>query len=194
MNDSCHGGTEDGFVRLAFALALLWLSCSSLLAEPAAGSIAGKVLDPQGAAVSGAHLSLLNAAGTVVRDFISDAQGNFTLDAVSPGYYQISADAASYASVITNVGVSGGQQQAVAVQFQQIASAVQALTIVASHRRYSRPIPRKASSSTTKFLTPTPAVPAHRFPFQGSPSRPPLEASRHHNTSLPESRETTASP
>jgi hypothetical protein len=139
----------------------LWIfaACCGLEAEPPSGRIAGRVLDPQGATVSGVRLSLLNAAGTSIRETTSDGQGNFTLDGIDPGSYQLVADASSYVSVITNVGVSIGQQQNANVQFLQIASAVQAMTVVAS-----------APSS----LTPDPAqnIVVHDEVLDANPGRP----------------------
>ena len=66
--------------RLGVCGLLILLTSSGLLAEPPLGRIAGTVLDPQGAAVSGASVSLLNAAGTTVRSAVSDAQGHFVIE------------------------------------------------------------------------------------------------------------------
>jgi carboxypeptidase family protein len=111
---------------------MLTIACPSLPAEPSGARITGKVLDPQGAPVSAVHLSLLNAAGSPIRDATSDAEGSFIIEGVDSGSYQLVANAPSFVSVVVNVGVTGGQQQAVNLQFQQIASAVQAVTVVAS--------------------------------------------------------------
>ncbi len=137
---------------------LLLLTSSSLLAEPPLGRITGIALDPQGAAVSSATVSLLNAAGTTVQSAVSNAQGRFVIEAISTGSYQLSAEASSFVTVITNVGVSGGEQD-VTLQFQQIASSVQAMTVVAS-----------APSS----LTPDPAqnIVVHDEVLDANPGRP----------------------
>jgi hypothetical protein len=121
--------------------------------------MSGKVLDPQGAIVPGAHLALLNAAGTAVRETTSDAEGQFVLDRVDSGSYQVSADAAGFLNLVVNIGVSGGQQQFVTIQFQQIATAVQSLTVVAS-----------APSS----LTPDPSqnIVVHDDVLDANPGRP----------------------
>jgi len=129
---SYRGSSKSGLGRYSFLLALLLLACSNLSADPSVGRIAGQVLDPQGAPVAAAQVSLLNAAGSVVRDVVADALGYFAMDGVDPGSYQLTADSPSFVSVVTNVSVTGGQQQNVSVQFQQIASAVQAVTVVAS--------------------------------------------------------------
>ncbi|HZD32272.1 MAG TPA: carboxypeptidase-like regulatory domain-containing protein, partial [Candidatus Angelobacter sp.] len=140
-------------------MALLLVTCTGLLAEPSAGRIAGKVLDPQGATVASARISLLNAAGTTVREATSDATGSFVLDGLDAGSYQISAEAAGFLQVIVNAGVSGSQASDITVQFQQIANAVQSLTVVAS-----------APSS----LTPDPAqnIVIHDEVLDANPGRP----------------------
>jgi hypothetical protein len=68
---------------------LLFLGYSSILAEPPADRISGVVLDPQGAGVSSAHVSLLDAAVTVLLETNSDANGNFSFNSVMPGTYQL---------------------------------------------------------------------------------------------------------
>ena len=106
----------------------------------------------------GAAVSLVNAAGTTVRSAVSDAQGRFVIEGVSAGSYQLSAEAPSFVTAITNVGVSGCQQD-VTLQFQQIASSVQAMTVVA------------ASPSS---LTPDPAqtIVVHDDVLDANPGRP----------------------
>jgi hypothetical protein len=159
VNRQCLRSIRFGWNRLVAAVVLAAIACSGLLAEPPIGRIAGRVLDLQGAIIAGAHLSLLNAAGTVVRETFSDSTGSFVLEGVSPGSYQISADATGFLSVIVNVGVSAGQAQELAVQFQQIASSVQSLTVVAA-----------APSS----LTPDPAqnIVIHDDVLDANPGRP----------------------
>jgi hypothetical protein len=143
------------------ALCALWLifACPNSLADPATGSVAGVVLDPQGATVTGAQLSLLNAGGTVVREATSDAQGKFVLNGIDPGSYQISAEADLFVSVIANVGVTGGQQQNVNVQFRQISYMLQALTVMAS-----------APSSLTP--DPSQSIVVHEDVLDANPGRP----------------------
>jgi Carboxypeptidase regulatory-like domain len=117
--------------RLAMCGLFVLLTSSGLLADPPLGRVAGTVLDPQGAAASGATVALLNAAGTTVRSVVSDARGHFVIEGISAGSYQLSADAPSYVTAISNVGVTGGQRE-VTLQFRQIASSIQAMTVVAS--------------------------------------------------------------
>jgi hypothetical protein len=149
---------------------LLFSAWAGVLAEPVTvGRISGKVLDPQGAIVPGAHVALLNAAGAAVRQTITDQQGGFALDRVDSGSYQISADAAGFLSVLVNVGVAGGQQQSVTVQFQQIANAVQSVTVVASAPSSLTPDPSQNIVVRDEVLDANPGRPGAPISIPGLP-------------------------
>ncbi len=80
----------------------------------------------------GAVVKLVNSAGALIREAKSDESGHLVFDAVDPGAYQLSAEHPSFLSVITDVSVSSGQPQDIALQFRQLASVLQAITVVAS--------------------------------------------------------------
>src|ERR1700733_9372082 len=69
-----------GALLMAACLPLL---CSTALAE--AGTIHGRILDPQGASVSDVKIKLLNAGGTKVAETVSDTVGPFQFSPVDPG-------------------------------------------------------------------------------------------------------------
>ena len=146
----------------------LFLASASLVAEPPLGRIAGTVLDPQGATVSGAKVSLINAAGTAVRSATSDAQGSFVIEAVSAGSYQLSAEAPAFVGAVTNVGVSYGQRD-VTLQFQQIASSVQAMTVVASAPSSLSPDPSQNIVVHDEVLDANPGRPGAPISIPGLP-------------------------
>jgi|GEM_PF-3283942 len=56
----------------AWVLSLFILVCGNLSATEA-NRISGKVLDPKGATVAGAQVTLTNAAGAAIRQATSDA-------------------------------------------------------------------------------------------------------------------------
>ena len=145
------------------------LIASSLWAEPLQGRITGKVLDPQGATVTGARVSLLNAAGTNIRETTSDAQGGFVLEDIGPGSYQLSVEAKGFVSVITNIGLSRGQQQDITLQFQQIASSLQALTVVASAPSSLSPDPAQNIVVHDQVLDANPGRPGAPISIPGLP-------------------------
>ena len=147
----------------------LMLAVTILQAEPPLGRISGKVLDPQGAAVARAHVALLNAAGSTVRETTSDAEGQFLLDRIDSGSYQVSADAKGFLSAIFNVGISAGQQQTITVQFQQIANAVQSLTVVASAPSSLTPDPSQNIVVHDEVLDANPGRPGAPISIPGLP-------------------------
>ena len=147
----------------------LMLAVTILRAEPPLGRISGKVLDPQGAAVARAHVALLNAAGSTVRETTSDAEGQFLLDRIDSGSYQVSADAKGFLSAIFNVGISAGQQQTITVQFQQIANAVQSLTVVASAPSSLTPDPSQNIVVHDEVLDANPGRPGAPISIPGLP-------------------------
>ena len=98
----------------------------------AAGQVSGKVLDLQGSAVANAHVRLNAPAGTLLADTTTDSQGNFQFEAVEPGAYHLIAEAPSFAPVALDVSVVDGQEQAVTLQFQQLASVSQSVTVFGS--------------------------------------------------------------
>src|SRR5580693_5936425 len=101
---------EPRLYSVAFFLIFL---CSNVAATADQGQVSGRVLDPRGAAVAGANLRLANAAGAVIRETTSDEHGDFILDTVDPGEYQLTGEAASFVPVISDVSVAGGQQKQV---------------------------------------------------------------------------------
>ena len=155
--------------RLTFLLALLLLTCTALLAGPPVGSITGKVLDPQGVPVPGSQISLVNAAGTTIKSVTSDEHGSFTFAEIDPGSYQLVAESTSFISAVTNVGVSSTLQQNVTVQFQQIASAMQAVTVVASAPSSLTPDPSQNIVVHDEVLDANPGRPGAPISIPGLP-------------------------
>lgn len=82
---------SQGFVRAA--LLMLCVSSAARAADDA--SLRGTVVDPLGARVSGATVTLLRD-GAVAKDTKSDAQGDFTFGNLATGRYQIQASAEGF--------------------------------------------------------------------------------------------------
>jgi hypothetical protein len=134
------------YLRTAFFVAGLLLPLS-LSASTNAGRVSGKILDPRGVPVAGAHLKLLNSAATLIREAKSDEEGSFILGDIDPGEYQLTAEEPTFVSLIFDVSVARGQQKQATLQFRQLASVSQAITVVAT---------------APSLLTPDPAQ--HRHP------------------------------
>ena len=108
------------------------LFCIVASASSGTSKLWGKILDPQKIAVSGAHLKLINAAGAIVRETTSDSKGNFLLEGIEAGAYQLKAESDSFVTVIVDVPLAANQQKEIEVQFLQLASVLQSITVVTS--------------------------------------------------------------
>ncbi len=151
------------------ALCLLVSSFFNLLAYGDAGRIYGKIVDPQGVAVAGARLKLVSWRGTFVRDAISDARGNFVFDGVAAGEYRLAAESDSFVSINLNVSVAAGEQQDVTVQFKQLSSVRQAITVSASAPSSLTPDPSEMIVVHDQVLDANPGRPGAPISIPGLP-------------------------
>ncbi len=156
-------------LHAALLIVCALLYAAPLLAEPAVGRIAGRVLDPQGAPVSQADVKLLNAAGTMIGDARSDDQGRFALSGVDPGDYQLVAESPAFVTVVQNVSVGRGQQPQVGVQFQQLVSVQQQVTVVASAPSSLTPDPAQSIIIHDQVLDANPGRPGAPISIPGLP-------------------------
>ena len=86
-------------------------------AEPAKGSITGRVIDPSGAVVPGAVVVVRAASGDVAST-TTDATGRFTLPAVAAGRIEITADGSGFSPAVLNTAITAGQQTRVEIALQ----------------------------------------------------------------------------
>jgi Carboxypeptidase regulatory-like domain len=132
-------------------------------------TLQGRVLDPQGAPVPAAYVSLVNAAGAVVVANHSDAQGECTFRGINTGSYQIVAESDAFVTVWTNLAVASGQQQFFTVRFRQITSTVQAITVVASAPSSLSPDPSQSIVVHDDVLDANPGRPGAPLSIPGLP-------------------------
>ncbi len=141
-----------GFFNLAnrcvIAICLFTFLCPGSLWAATRGDISGRTVDPQGAAVPRARLKLINLADSSSRQATSDAQGNYEFKMVELGNYLLTAEAPGFAPVSKNVSVVSGQLNTVDLQFVQIASRKQEVTVVAEA---PAAIDTKGSSVVTQY-------------------------------------------
>jgi hypothetical protein len=74
---------------------VLFLGATSLWAD-VTGSVEGYIRDSSGAVVTGAHVTIVEAATNLKREATTDAQGAYTFLALPPGKYQITATQAGF--------------------------------------------------------------------------------------------------
>ena len=148
------------FVGLLFAT-------SVSAAQP--GSIHGIVVDPQNAPIAQARVALVNSGGNTVAETTSNAQGNFTISDVDSGVYQLRAEAASFVAVVADVSVAAGRQKEASLQFQQIVSAQQQVTVVASAPSSLTPDPAQSVVIHDQVLDANPGRPGAPISIPGLP-------------------------
>lgn len=85
------------FRRLLLATACLLLITSSLAQDAGTGAISGTVLDPSGAVLPGADLSITSATTHITRATHADTRGVFRIALLPPGLYSMQVVASGFA-------------------------------------------------------------------------------------------------
>ena len=79
------------------------------LAQSSKGILTGTITDPNGAVVVGATVRITNVATGAVRETESTGEGNYRLDAVDPGTYNVQVTSTGFKTfTLNNVPVSAG--------------------------------------------------------------------------------------
>jgi len=86
---------KTSLLHLALGAAFVLGISSTVLAQSTGGTLRGTVLDPSGALVPRAQVTVSNATG-YSRTIKSDATGNFDLPHLAPGNYSVSINAAGF--------------------------------------------------------------------------------------------------
>ena len=81
-------------VRGVLVILLLCFSALSALAQ--SGRFTGQITDPQGAAIPGASVQVINQDTLVKREAVSDASGTYSVPYLPAGKYQIVVSAGSF--------------------------------------------------------------------------------------------------
>src|SRR5262245_9384134 len=81
----------------------------NVLAQQTNGTIVGRVLDAQGAAVPGVSVTATNPQNGFTRTVVSDSEGTYRLTALQVGTYELKVELSGFSSidrkgVVVNVG------------------------------------------------------------------------------------------
>ena len=153
-----------GITVITMVLFLAWVACTAQAAH-----VSGSVSDPQEAPVEGADLKLVNAGGSVIGKATTDDHGRFMLVDVDPGDYQLHVESPSFVSVVVDVSVAVGQEKWVTIQFQQIVTAQQQVTVVASAAALLTPDPTQTAFIHDEVLDANPGRPGVPISIPGLP-------------------------
>lgn len=83
-------------IKLSYGFFLLLALSAAALAQTTSGSITGNAVDPNGAAVSGAAVKLVDAARGITLSATTDSEGRFVFPSVSPGTYTLTLEASGF--------------------------------------------------------------------------------------------------
>lgn len=99
-------GSRQTTVASVAVLLVAMLVGVSLFAQTNNGRITGTVTDPSGAVVPNAKISALNVKTHTAKEATSNEQGSYTIPAVEPGVYTVTATASGFSkTVVSNLAV-----------------------------------------------------------------------------------------
>lgn len=111
--------------------AMLLCICSGAVAtaQTSKGFVIGTVTDANDASVSGATVKITNTATGVTRETVTNAEGNFRLDAIDPGIYKVDVSASGFKTG-TRENVEVQASQTVETPFQlEIGNPTETVTV-----------------------------------------------------------------
>lgn len=94
--------------RILIAIVLTFATSFVVFGQNSQGKIRGTIKDADGAIVSGVDVSLQLANQAVTRATVTDASGNFTLDNIEPGTYQLVVERTGFISYRSAVQITPG--------------------------------------------------------------------------------------
>lgn len=117
-------------MKIITSLLCTVLACVLAYGQNSNGKINGTVKDSDGAVVSGADVSLLNANQAVLRATVTDSEGRFNIDDIAPGDYQLNVERNGFTRSRSAVHVTQGNTEAVSVTLE-ITPLAESVTITA---------------------------------------------------------------
>src|SRR5262245_9040350 len=114
----CAVGLRTFFVLLTVSI-VFGMSVQMAQAQTSRGTVTGKVIDPNGAVIPGATVTLTNVDTNVERTTMTTGEGVYRFDAVDLGNYKIVFTAAGFSNLEnTDIIVSANQTAVVDVELR----------------------------------------------------------------------------
>ena len=144
---------------------------ANLFAADPAGKIFGRVTDPRGATVSRAQIKVIDPRNSTVCQTPTDAQGYFFCSSVGTGEFSITATAAAFDPVTVTIRVDPGVEAEANVQFRELASQKQAITVTADVKQVDvlSPDPAEKVFASEDLLDANPGRPGAPISIPGYP-------------------------
>jgi hypothetical protein len=113
---------------IALLPALLLLSSQTVFPQESRGSITGKVTDPQGAVVAGAHVLVTNTETNAARRNNTNETGYFEISLLNPGMYAVSVEAPGFKKSVRSgleLSVAGRLDLALQLEVGSVAETIE---------------------------------------------------------------------
>src|SRR5258708_39078337 len=107
---------------LATLLFSLFLLAPALVAQNPWGALEGVVQDESGARIQSARIVVVSTASPVTREATTNSRGEFRLEALPPGNYQMTVNATGFAEARTWTLVSLGEVHEISVKLKPAAT------------------------------------------------------------------------
>src|SRR3989442_3924501 len=86
--------------RIIILAAVMMLAAGYLGAQGATAAISGTVMDPTGAAIPGASITIKNVQTALTRNIISDDQGRYVAPELQIGEYEVQGSLPGFQTVV----------------------------------------------------------------------------------------------
>ncbi len=155
--------------RLLLAAILVCTAAAPI--QAADGAVTGRLTDPQGQPVAGASLRLTSDRPSDPVERVSDAQGRFSFPALAAGTYQLTAAAAGLAGTKKAFHLSDRETLTVDVQFSQVKSRADTVTVSADVQDIDvqSPDPAEKVFASENLLDANPGRPGAPISIPGYP-------------------------
>jgi len=135
--------------KLSGAAALVLLACATTFAQQTTGTVTGRVVDQQGAAVPGATVTAKSPTTGFTRTETSDTEGVYRLSALPVGVYEVTAELSGF-STVSKKDVEVNVAQVVAIDFaMKIATLAETVNVTGA-----TPLIETTSSSVGGIIDP----------------------------------------
>ncbi len=103
-------------ISILFGISLMFISLQAFAQGGGQAAIAGAVLDPSGAAIAGANVSITQKGTSAHRVVVTDASGAFNVPSLPPATYTVAVQASGFKSYSSDITILADQVRSIEVR------------------------------------------------------------------------------